>query len=315
MAQRDYYEVLGVKKGAPVEELKKAYRKLAVKYHPDKNPGNKQAEDRFKEINEAYAVLSDPKKKEQFDQFGSNNFHQRFSQEDIFKGFDVGDIFKDQGFGTDDIFSRIFGNATRRQRSAGGCGGGCAGGSGGAGGAGGSGVMGLKGEDFTMEVQITFRDAYDGAEKRVAFMRDGVREELSVKIPAGMESGGKLRVAGRGGPGRMGGASGDLFLTVIVGPDPQFQREGADIVHTHEVRFSQAALGGSIEVPTMEGPKRLKIPAGIQPGTKLRLKGLGFPGVGTQGRGDMFVRIAVHVPERLSAQQKELLEQLALAGI
>src|SRR6185369_1261075 len=204
MAQRDYYEVLGVKKGASVEELKKAYRKLAVKYHPDKNPGDKQAEERFKEINEAYAVLSDPKKKAQFDQFGSSNFHQRYSQEDI---------FRDQGFGTDDIFSRIFGDAMRRQRG---------------GGAGRN--MAAKGEDYNMEIQVTFRDSYDGAEKRIAFMRDGVREELSVKIPAGIESGAKLRVAGRGGAGRMGGPAGDIYLTVNVGPDPVFQREGNDIV-------------------------------------------------------------------------------------
>jgi len=296
MAQRDYYEVLGVKKGASAEELKKAYRKLAVKYHPDKNPGDKQAEERFKEINEAYAVLSDPKKKEQFDQFGSNNFHQRFSQEDIFRGFNVDDMFKDQGFGTDDIFSRIFGDAMRRQR-------------------GGAGRAAAKGEDFAMEIQVTFRDAYDGAEKRVAFMREGAREELSVKIPAGIESGGKLRVAGRGAAGRMGGPAGDLFLTVLVGADPLFQREGADIVHSHEVRFSQAVLGGSIEVPTMEGTKRIKIPAGIQPGTKVRLKGLGFPLVGKPGRGDMYVRIAVQVPKHLDASQRELVEQLAAAGL
>ena len=298
MAQRDYYEVLGLKKGASVEELKKAYRKLAVKYHPDKNQGDKQAEERFKEINEAYAVLSDPKKKEQFDQFGSNNFHQRFSQEDIFKGFDVGDMFKDQGMGTDDIFSRIFGDAMRRHR-----------------GGAGAGRMGVKGEDFSMEIQVTFRDAYDGGEKRVAFMRDGVREELSVKIPAGIESGAKLRVPGRGAAGRMGGGAGDLFLTVTVGPDPVFQREGADIVLPHEVRFTEAALGGSIDVPTMDGTKRIKIPAGIQSGTKVRLKGLGFPHGGAQGRGDMYVRIVVHVPERLTARQRELLEQLSAGGL
>lgn len=296
MAQRDYYEVLGVKKGASVDEIKKAYRKLAVKYHPDKNPGDKQAEDRFKEINEAYAVLSDPKKKEQFDQFGSSNFHQRFSQEDIFRGFNVDDMFKDQGFGTDDIFSRIFGDAMRRQR-------------------GGQTRMGAKGEDFSMEIQVTFRDAYDGAEKRVAFMRDGVREELSVKIPAGIESGAKLRVAGRGGQGRMGGAAGDLYLTVTVGGDALFQREGADLVSNHEVRFSEAVLGGQIEVPTMSGAKRIKIPAGIQSGTKVRLKGLGFPRLGEQVRGDMYVRIAVHVPEKLSHRQRELVEQLAAEGL
>ncbi len=297
MAQRDYYEVLGIKKGASADEIKRAYRKLAVKYHPDKNPGDKQAEERFKEINEAYAVLSDPKKKEQFDQFGSTNFHQRFSQEDIFRGFNVDDMFRDQGFGTDDIFSRIFGDAMRRQQR------------------GGHTRMGAKGEDFSMEIQVTFRDAYDGAEKRVAFMRDGVREELSVKIPAGIESGAKLRVAGRGGQGRMGGAPGDLYLTVTVGADALFQREGADIVLNHEVRFSEAVLGGYIEVPTMAGAKRIKIPAGIQSGTKVRLKGLGFPRIGEQARGDMYVRIAVHVPEKLSHRQRELIEQLAAEGL
>jgi curved DNA-binding protein len=297
MAQRDYYEVLGVKKGASVDEIKKAYRKLAVKYHPDKNPGDKQAEERFKEINEAYAVLSDPKKKEEFDRFGSNNFHQRYSQEDIFRGFNVDDLFRGQGFGTDDIFSRIFGDAMRRQRG------------------GGPGRMAAKGEDFSMEIPVTFRDSYDGAEKRVAFMREGSREELSVKVPAGIESGAKLRVAGRGGPGRMGGPAGDLFLTVSVGPDPLFQREGEDIVLTHEVRFSQAVLGGAIDVPTMEGTKRIKIPAGIQSGTKVRLKGLGFPLMGKQGRGDMYVRIHVQVPEKLTPRQKELVEQLAAEGL
>jgi curved DNA-binding protein len=316
---RDYYEVLGLKRGASIDEIKKAYRKLAVKYHPDKNPGDKQAEDRFKEINEAYAVLSDPKKKEQFDQFGSNNFHQRFSQEDIFRGFDVGDIFKEQGYGTDDIFSRIFGDALRRQQRGGagrtGGSGGAGAGAGRTGGMGGMGGMGSKGEDFTMDIQVTFRDAYDGADKRVAFMRDGVREELSVKVPPGMASGGKLRVPGRGGAGRFGGPSGDLFLNVNVGSDPLFERDGDDIVHIQEVKFSEAALGGHVEVPTMEGVKRMKIPAGIQSGTKLRLKGLGFPKMGTAGRGDMYVRIMVHVPERLSSRQKELVEQLAAAGL
>lgn len=298
MAQRDYYEVLGVKKGASADEIKRAYRKLAVKYHPDKNPGDKQAEDRFKEINEAYAVLSDPKKKEQFDQFGSTNFHQRFSQEDIFRGFNVDDMFRDQGFGTDDIFSRIFGDAMRRQQRGGG-----------------HPRPGAKGEDFSMEIQVTFRDAYDGAEKRVAFMRDGVREELSVKIPAGIESGAKLRVAGRGGQGRMGGGAGDLYLTVTVGADPLYQREGADIVLNHEVRFSEAVLGGQIEVPTISGAKRIRIPAGIQSGTKVRLKGLGFVRLGEQVRGDMYVKIAVQVPEKLSQRQRELVEQLAAEGL
>ncbi|RII28534.1 MAG: integrase [Geobacter sp.] len=298
MAARDYYEVLGLKKGATPAEIKKAYRKLAVKYHPDKNPGNKEAEDRFKEINEAYAVLSDPKKKEQFDQFGSAGFHQRFSQEDIFRGFDVGDIFKDAGLGSDDIFSRIFGGGFQQR-----------------GGFGYGGGRRSKGEDLSMELTVSFREAFSGCEKRVAFARGGEREELSVKIPAGVDTGARLRVQGKGGPGRGGGQAGDLYLDIKVASDPQFHREGDDIVVERLLRFSEAALGTSMEVPTLEGTKRIKVPAGIQPGTKIRLKGQGFPRMGTDVRGDLFVRINVQVPEQLTGTQRELLEQLAGKGL
>ena len=296
MANNDYYQVLGVKKSATPDEIKKAYRKLAVKYHPDKNPGDKQAEERFKEINEAYAVLSDPEKRAQFDQFGSSGFHQRYSQEDIFRGFDVGDLFKDSGFGTDDIFSRIFGGGVR-----GGFGGGYGG-------------VPRKGQDFTMELPVTFQEAYTGTEKRVAFMRGGKREELSVKVPAGIESGGRLRVPGRGGESP-GGTPGDLYLVVKVGGDPHISREGDDIVAERQIKFSEAALGTSLDVATLEGTKRIKVPAGIQPGTKIRLTGLGFPHVGQAGRGDFYVRIDVKVPQHLTAGQKELLEELAKEGL
>jgi len=298
MAYTDYYEVLGLKKGATEAEIKKAYRKLAVKYHPDKNPGNKAAEDKFKEINEAYAVLSDPQKRAQYDQFGSSGFHQRYSQEDIFRGFDVGDLFKDMGFGTDDIFSRIFGGGGGFRQ-------------------GGFGFSGgrRKGEDFTMEVPITFRESYDGGEKRVAFMRDGKREELAVKIPAGVEDGARLRVAGKGGFGSGGGPAGDLYLIVKVGSDPLFTREGDDIVVERRIRFSDALLGTSLDVPTLEGTKRIRVPAGIQPGTKIRLKGLGFPRMGTSKKGDLFVRIGVTVPESLTPEQKALVEQLRAKGL
>ena len=295
---KDYYQVLGLKKGATAEEIKKAYRKLAVKYHPDKNPGNKEAEEKFKGINEAYAVLSDPQKKAQYDQFGSAGFQQRFSQEDIFRGFDVGDMFKDAGFGTDDIFSRIFGDAMRRQRGGSGFGGGP-----------------RKGEDFTMEVQVTFRESYDGGEKRVAFMREGKREELSVKVPAGIESGAKLRISGKGGSGSGGGSAGDLYLTITVGSDPLYERDGDDIIVAKDVRFTEAALGASLDVPTLEGTKRIKVPAGIQAGTKIRLKGLGFPHLGKTGRGDLYVRIGLRVPEQLTGPQRALLEELAGKGL
>ena len=299
MAQQDYYEILGLKKGAGAEEIKKAYRKLALKYHPDKNPGDKAAEDRFKEISEAYAVLSDPQKKTQYDQFGSAGFHQRYSQEDIFRGFDVGDMFKGTGFGGDDIFSRIFGGGFRQQQ----------------GGFGFGGTRKRKGEDFTMALQVTFREAFSGGEKRVAFMRDGRREELSVKIPAGVETGAKLRIPGKGGEGMGGGPTGDLYLEVAVGNDPQFERDGDDIIVERQVRFSEAAMGGSLDVPTMDGTKRIKVPAGIQPGTKIRLKGLGFPHMGKSGKGDLYVRVGVKVPESLTAEQRALLEALADKGL
>jgi curved DNA-binding protein len=290
MASNDYYQQLGLSKSATAAEIKKAYRKLAVKHHPDKNPGSKEAEERFKEINEAYAVLSDPEKKAQYDQFGSTGFHERYSQEDIFRGFDVGDMFKGSGFGTEDIFSRIFGGGFQR---------------------GGYGRIQRRGEDFTLDVTVTFQEAYNGCEKRVAFMRDGNREELSVKIPAGIESGARLRVQGKGGEGVGGAPAGDLYLTITMGRDPLLDREEDDIVAERQIRFTEAALGTSLDVTTLEGTKRIKVPAGIQPGTKIRLTGLGFPHMGKGGRGDFYVRIGVTVPAELTARQRELLAELA----
>jgi curved DNA-binding protein len=297
MASKDYYQSLGLGKDATLEEIKKAFRKLAVKYHPDKNSGNKEAEEKFKEINEAYAVLSDPEKKAQYDRFGSAGFHQRYSQEDIFRGFDVGDLFKDMGYGTDDIFSRIFGGGhhhhgrsrynTGRQ----------------------------PGEDFTMEVQISFRDAFSGGERRVAFKRNGKREDIKVKIPAGINTGAKLRIQGKGGDGIHGGEPGDLLLVIQVADDSHFAREGDDIIVEKQIRFTEAALGTTLEVETLDGTKRIKVPAGIQPGTRIRLRGLGFPHLGNSGRGDFFVRIGVSVPEQLTAAQRELLQELADKGV
>jgi len=295
MGNKDYYQALGLKKGATPEEIKKAYRKHALKYHPDKNQGNKEAEEKFKEINEAYAVLSDPKKKEQFDQFGASGFHQRYSQEDIFRGFDVGDMFKDMGYGTDDIFSRIFGaggdpRARVRARK-------------------------QRGEDFSMELPVTFSESYFGAEKRVAFRRGEVREELSVKVPAGVADGAKLRVAGKGGSGVGGGPEGDLYLVVKAGQDAIFTREDDDIVVERSIRMTEAALGTSLDVPTMDGSKRIKIPAGFQPGTKIRLKGFGFPHMGKTTKGDLYVKVNATFPAELSEAQKKLLEELSATGL
>jgi len=294
MANRDYYELLGVKKDAKPEEIKKAYRKLAVKFHPDKNPGDKRAEERFKEISEAYAVLSDTDKRKQYDQFGSDGFHKKFTQEDIFRGVDINDLFRDMGVGGTDGFSRIFGGRGR----------------------GGFGFRGAhKGEDLSMEVLITLREAALGGDKRVGFQRGGQREELSLKIPAGIEDGAQLRLKEKGSPGAGGGPNGDLYLTIKVGRDADFVREGADLIVERQIRFSEAALGTSLDVPTLETPKRIKVPAGVQAGTKIRLKGCGLPHQGGTGKGDLYVKIAVKVPELVTREQKKLLEKLAETGL
>jgi len=294
LADKDYYEILGLKKGAAADEIKKAFRKLAVKYHPDKNAGDKKAEDRFKEINEAYAVLSDPEKKSQYDQFGSTGFHQRYSQEDIFRNFNANDIFREFNLGgSDDVFSRIFGMGGGGFRQGGGR------------------SMSRKGQDFEMELPISFLESFSGGEKRVAFSREGRSEELSVKIPAGIDSGARLRLTGKGGAGIGGGVNGDLYLNIVVREDHRYSREGADILFPQQIPFSHACLGGSLDVETLDGIKRIKVPAGIQPDTKIRLKGLGFPQLGKGGRGDFYVVIKVMVPQTLSTEQKELLEKLA----
>lgn len=297
MAERDYYEILGLKKGASPDEIKKAFRKLAVKYHPDKNPGDKKAEDRFKEINEAYAVLSDPQKKSQYDQFGSAGFHQRYSQEDIFRNFNAGDIFREFNLGgSDDILSRIFGMGGGFRQA-------------------GGRAMSRKGQNFEMEVAISFMEAFSGGEKRIAFNREGRSEELSVKLPAGIASGARLRLSGKGGSGIGGAPDGDLFLNITVRDDSRYSREGFDILLPQQIPFSHACLGGSLDVETLDGKKRIKVPAGIQPDTKIRLKGLGFPQPGKGTRGDFYVVVKVKVPQTLSAQQRELVEKLGKEGL
>jgi len=299
MAATDYYKVLGVDKKATPEEIKKAFRKLAVKYHPDRNPNDKAAEDKFKEINEAYAVLSDPKKKEEYDTFGSSGFHKQYSQEDIFRGFDFSNVYRDMGAGGgEDIFSRLFGGGFGRGAGRGGFRGGP-----------------QRGGDLEMEVDIAFREAAQGAEKQIAFRRSGQREELKIKIPAGVDNGSKIRIAGKGGQGEGGGPDGDLFLIIRVLPDPVFSREGGDLFVDRSIPFSAACLGTTLDVPTLEGDKRIKVPAGMQPGTKIRLKGCGIKPLGSNTKGDLYVKVAVHVPETLNAGQKKVVEDLEKLGL
>jgi curved DNA-binding protein len=309
-AKQDYYELLGVSKTASEEAIKKAYRKLALKYHPDRNPGNKEAEEQFKKINEAYAVLSDPGKRKQFDQFGMGGFQQRYSEEDIFRGFNVGDLFKDLGFGGGDIFSMIFGNRgggrggrqqrqqqqswdfgdyiTREQH----------------------GAEATHDLDLHYELEIPFMDAMHGAEKRISLATQSGTEEVNVKIPKGIATGKKLRLKGKGNVGQPG-QRGDLYITMKVAEHPVFKRTGNDIYVTKEVKVTDALLGTVVEVPSIAGPKRVTIPPGVKSHSKVRLKGLGIPGE----NGDEYVEVIIDIPKKLTEKQKMILEELRKEGL
>ncbi len=314
MAQKDYYSILGLSKSASQEEIKKAYRRLAMKYHPDHNPGDKDAEARFKNISEAYAVLSDPEKRRQYDTFGSEGFQHRYSQEDIFRDFDFGSIFREFGFGTggrgESIFTQFFGGAgsdyfrgrgpTRRQRP----------------GAYGGPSGGMKGQDLVYELAITLEEAATGAEKSVTYHTQGTPQSVQVRVPPGVATGKRLRIAGKGGSGALGGAAGDLYIQVRVLDHPVFSRQGDDLYMTKEVRYSEAVLGTEIEVPTIYGSTlRMKVPAGSQPNAKLRLKGYGMPRMNGAGRGDAYVRISVSVAKKLNRKQKEAVKKLSEVGL
>ena len=286
---KDYYSVLGVERSADATTIKKAYRKLAQKYHPDKNPDDKQAEEQFKQVTEAYAVLSDNEKRQQYDQYGDSDFHQRFSQEDIFRNMNVGDIFGNFGGNNEDIFSQLFGGGGSRQRQP---------------------RRPAKGQDFSMQISIPFRLAVQGGERRIDYRSHGKVEQIKVRIPPGIEKGSKLRVAGKGGASANGAPPGDLYLQIDIEPDPTFTRDGRDLLVKADIPYSGICLGTSIEVPTLDTPKRVKVPAGMQPGQKIRLRGYGVAATGSKPAGDLYAIIEVIVPNNLTDEQKETLETL-----
>jgi molecular chaperone DnaJ len=346
MSKRDYYEILSVSRTATDVEIKKAYRGLAVQYHPDKNPGNAEAEEKFKEAAEAYAILSDPQKRAAYDRFGhqgvgagSPGFDPGFSNiEDIFDIFGFGDMFGGQGRG----------RRTSVQR----------------------------GSDLRYDLEITLEDAASGKDEKLRIPRlekcdecsgsgaekgttaetcitcggsgqtrysqgffsvmrtcstcqgrgqiikspckkcrgDGRIEKekmIEIKIPAGVETGSRLRVTGEGEGGVNGGPSGDLFIVIHVAEHENFERQGANLYSAVPITFAQAALGADIKVKTLDGEEDLTVPAGTQTGTVFRVKGKGMPNLAARGHGDLFVAVTLVTPKTLTKEQRKLLEQLA----
>lgn len=352
--KRDYYEVLGVEKNASVDDIKKSYRKLAMKYHPDvnKEPGS---EDKFKEISEAYAILSDEQKRSKYDQFGHAGMNG-YTDADIFNNANFNDIFRDMGFGNyDNLFDMFFGGR-------------------------GGGRSSGRGSDLRYDLEVDFKDAAFGVDKEIVFPRMDACEtcngsgakpgtkvttcsmcggtgqvrqtsqslfgqmvrvgacnkckgrgktfdtpcptchgtgksrhvrKINVKIPAGVEEGMQLRVGGEGEAGMNGASPGDLYVVVHVKSHPYFQRYGDDILCVMPITVAQAALGDEVEVDTLNGKAKLKIPAGTQTDTTFRLRGEGIQSLRNRGRGDMHVKVIVKVPQKLSDKQRKLYLELA----
>jgi len=302
----DYYQLLGVKKSASPEEIKKAYRKLAMKYHPDHTKGDKAAEEKFKKISEAYAVLSDKEKRKEYDTFGAEGFRQRFSQEDIFRGFDFGDIFREFGFGGDFFSGRGRGGGMRFN-----FGGGSPFGS-----QAGQQQARMKGSDLVYELPLTLKEVANGTTKTVSLQHQGYSEKVTVKIPKGLISGKKLRLAGKGSPSPLGGPPGDLFIQARLLNDPKYRAEKYDLYLNQDLKLSEVLLGTSISVSTLDDKQlSLKIPPGTSPGTKMRMPGHGLPNMKGNKKGDLYVKIQVKLPGQLTDEQKKLIEKLAAAGL
>jgi molecular chaperone DnaJ len=362
--KRDYYEILGVDKKASADDVKSAYRKLAMQYHPDRNK-SPDAEEKFKEISEAYAVLSDQGKRQQYDMYGHAGIDQRYSQEDIFRGVDFEDLFRDfgmggRGFGRGggSIFDIFFGGGGRREGPS-------------------------RGSDLLYELSINLEDAANGKAVELEVPRTETcdvchgsgakpgtspktcstcrgsgqvsraqntpfgrfmttttcgtcrgtgtiidspcttchgsgkvqrRRKIEVKIPAGVDTGSRLRVPGEGEAGEKGGPAGDLYVEINVRPHNIFTRDENDLIMEATISFTQAALGDEIIVPTLDGKAEMKIPSGTQNGHVFRLKGRGIPSLHMSGKGDQLVRIKVAVPTKLTDRQKELLREFAHIG-
>lgn len=298
MAGKDYYRILGVNRDASERDIKQIYRKLARKHHPDVNPGDKSAEAKFKEINEAYEVLSDPGKRKKYDQYGDQwQYADQFAKAgykapsgwDFNRGGDTSGFYNagaEDDSGMFEEMLRQFGAGTRgRTRS-----------------------RPRPGQDIEVPVEVTLEEAYQGATRLVSL--DGKR--LEVKIPPGVNDGSRVRIAGKGGPGYGGGPGGDLYLIVSVKPHAIFQRKGEDLHEDIEVPLTMAILGGEVEVPTLKGKVMLRIPPETQNGRVFRLAGQGMPKLNGSSRGDLLAAVKVVLPTKLSSREKELFKELNL---
>lgn len=288
MAKRDYYEVLGIDKKADDKAIKRAYRKLAKKYHPDTNPGDKQAEQKFKEVTEAYNVLGDEKKRKLYDQYGFAAFEEGAA------GGAYGGAGAGSGFGG---FQGGFGGQGFKQSYGSGFGGGS---------------FKSKGQDLHAEIRVSFEDAAFGCEKVINLSSgQGTQaQSLKVRVPAGIEDGKSIRLRGKGGPGMNGGEAGDLLLKIHVDEKPGYERKGMDVYTTISVPFTTAVFGGEAIVNTLKGSVKCRIPAGIQSGSKIRLRGKGIVSMKDPSvHGDMYAAVQIQVPRNLSPEAKQKLRE------
>jgi len=353
MAKRDYYEVLGVNRNTSPDDIKRSYRRMAMRYHPDKNPGDKEAEAKFKECAEAYEVLSDTEKRQRYDQFGHDGLrgigmrdYSRINVDDIFSMFNVDDLFGD-------FFGRRTRTSTRPRGPS-------------------------RGYDLETTVELSLEEVLKGSEKTIEFTRQDLcgecsgsgsargsgpgrcpscggsgqtqkaglggffqmvstcpqcrgagqvitkpckkckgtglvpkKRTISIKIPAGVHEGQGIRVAGEGEPGRHSGPRGDLYCYVVLKPHEFLMRDGNDLLVNVPISFTQAALGATIDVPSLDGPKQLKIPPGTQHASIFKIKGQGLPNLRTHRKGDELIKVLVEIPANLTSRQKELLKEFA----
>lgn len=323
MEYKDYYKILDVDKTASEKDIKKSYRKLARQYHPDVNPGKPEAEAKFKEINEAYEVLSNKEKRQKYDELGAN--WKQYEQWQKSGGEAYGQPFggAQYGYGTggpdqagyqyrtvsaeelndlfggnegySEFFTQFFGGTaggeSRRRYQ----------------------PRPRRGQDFEQVIEITLEEAYNGTARLMQMGANGTSRNIEAKIPAGVADGSRIRLAGQGGPGVAGGPAGDLYLVTQVKPDSRFERNGDDLKTTISVPLTTAILGGEVDVPAIDGKKvKLKIPPETQNGKKIKLKGKGMPGLAKRGeKGDLYAEVKVKLPEKLSDRERKVFEELA----